>query len=188
MSFHWFGKGFIMSIYSVSSLSGCAAIILSSFLCFFFFLSPISPHFVQFIVFYKTGPCRLKASDESPRRPEHQGQRILFKAGDRSLHSISKMCMRPFQVLCGTPAFSFGAHYSFFFFLLLDWFECSQKQGGSPHKVLYLFLPLISVFASSAKLYQCPWASWAKEDVCDAWAFVSLLHFLVLLFAVPVRF
>lgn len=115
---------------------------LPRFFVFLFFFSPISAHFVKFIVFYKTGPCRLKASHESPRRPEHQGKRISFKAGDRCLHSISKMWMMPFQVLCGTPAFSFGAHYSiFFFFLCLHWFECSQKQGGSPHKVIYLFSP-----------------------------------------------
>lgn len=74
----------------------------------------------------------------------------------------------------------------FFFFVFTDLSVLRNKAGHLTKSFIYF--PLISFFASSAKLYQCPWASWAKEGVCHAWAFVSLRRFLVLFFAVLVRF
>lgn len=131
-----------MSIYTDSARSECTATILSSLLAF----SPISAHFAQFIVFYKTPPRRLKASDESLTRPEHQGGAYYSKQVTGNLHSISKSEWGHFRCSAGRlhlvsepiTAFFF-LFYLFLFFLC--WFECSLKQGGSPRKVIYLFSP-----------------------------------------------
>lgn len=107
------------------------------------FLFAISAHFGQFIVFYKTAPRRLKAAMNLRSVPNTRRLRVLFRRGDRTSSFHFQKWMRPFQMLCGTPAFSLWDHYSIFYLIFFPryWFECSLKQGGSPRKVIYLFSP-----------------------------------------------
>lgn len=160
MSFHSFARWFIFSIYTTT---------LSSFFTHF---PPPSLHFVQWMVFRQTAPLVLRM--DLRQRPGPLGGLECYSeeaTGKSSFHL--RKWMRPFQLLCGTPAFSFRHHHCFF---ILSFFFFHSFWNKAGHLIKpFIYFPLIFPLCATQRgkclpgPSQCPWAAGAQlRDVFDA--------------------